>query len=135
MRPDPDDKLRVRLDKWLWAARFFKTRAQASEAVQGGKVHVDGRRVKPSYVVKPDDEIEIARHFPPLTVRVTGISDKRGAAVVAQTLYQELEESLARREQHQTQRKQLKALHAVPKHKPNKRERRQLLRWQRGGDS
>ena len=97
---------KVRIDKWLWAARFHKTRALASEAVQGGRVHVNGQRVKPARDVRLDDVIEITRPgHSPLTVVVRGISDRRGSATVAQELYTETDESIALRERDRMMRK------------------------------
>ena len=87
-----------RLDKWLWAARFFKTRTQAQEAVNGGKVHVDGDRVKPARAVRVGQMLEITRGEVMLTVRIEGLAERRGPAPVAATLYAETEESVARRE-------------------------------------
>ena len=100
------DAARVRIDKWLWAARFHKTRALASEAVQGGRVHVTGQRVKPARDVRLDDVVEITRPgHSPLTVLVRGISDKRGSATLAQELYVETDESIALRERDRMMRK------------------------------
>jgi ribosome-associated heat shock protein Hsp15 len=94
-----DEHVKVRIDKWLWAARFHKTRALASEAVQGGRVHINGQRVKPARDVRLDDVVEITRPgHSPLTVVVRGVSDRRGPASDAQELYTETDESVARRE-------------------------------------
>ena len=87
------DEHRVRLDKWLWAARFFKTRALAGEAVTGGKVHLQGHRVKPSRGVKIDDCFEIQRGYERFEIIVTAISARRGSASEAQALYRETEAS------------------------------------------
>jgi ribosome-associated heat shock protein Hsp15 len=78
---------RVRIDKWLWAARFFKTRALASEAVNGGKVHLDGQRIKSSHSVKIGDSYEIQRGFEKFVIVVEQLADRRGSASVARTLY------------------------------------------------
>ena len=88
---------KVRIDKWLWAARFFKTRALASEAVAGGKVHLDGQRIKPARAVKVGDRYEIQRGFERYIVVVDRLADRRGPASVAQGLYHETEQSLQRR--------------------------------------
>lgn len=90
---------KVRLDKWLWAARFFKTRSLATAAIEGGHAHLSGNRVKPAHSVRVNDEIIITRGTERMTVRVLTLSDKRGPAPVAQTLYEETPESVARREQ------------------------------------
>ncbi|MBC7780366.1 MAG: RNA-binding S4 domain-containing protein, partial [Proteobacteria bacterium] len=87
----------VRIDKWLWAARFFKTRTLAQDAVAGGKVRVNGERVKPAKDVKPDDAVDIRIGEFEWSVAVTGLADKRGSVQVAQSLYRETEASLARR--------------------------------------
>jgi ribosome-associated heat shock protein Hsp15 len=89
----------VRIDKWLWAARFFKTRSAAADAVLGGRVHVNGVRVKPAKDVRPGDAIEVTIGALRWTVAVTGVTDKRGPAAVARTLYDETPESVAAREQ------------------------------------
>jgi len=89
---------KLRLDKWLWAARFFKTRSLATTAIEGGRAHLNGARVKPAHTVRENDEVEISRGQEKLTVRVLGLSDKRGPAPQAQQLYEETAESIARRE-------------------------------------
>src|ERR1041384_1150640 len=89
---------RVRIDKWLWAARFFKTRSVATEAVVGGRVHVNGTRVKPAKEVCVGDTVEVTIGTVRHTVRVEGLSDKRGSATVAAALYTETPESIAARE-------------------------------------
>jgi ribosome-associated heat shock protein Hsp15 len=90
---------RVRIDKWLWAARFFKSRGAATEAVLGGHVQVDGERVKPAKEIAPGNVLDVRIGHLQWTVVVTGIADKRGPARVAATLYEETPESVARREQ------------------------------------
>ena len=101
-----DATAKVRLDKWLWAARFYKTRALATEAVNGGRVHVNGQRVKPARDVREGDEIEITRPgHSPRTVIVQGLSDRRGPATEAQGLYEETPESEAAREKDRLMRK------------------------------
>ena len=83
----------VRIDKWLWAARFFKTRSAATDAVLGGRVHVNGSRVKPSKEVGLADMVEVTVETLKRTVQITGLSDKRGPARVAASLYAETPES------------------------------------------
>lgn len=116
----------VRVDKWLWAARFFKTRALASDAVNGGKVHLGGQRIKASRSVKINDVFEIHRGFEKMTVVVQELSQRRGPASVAQTLYRETEESVALREKESEQRALARMQVPISDHKPNKRERRKL---------
>ncbi len=119
----------VRVDKWLWAARFFKTRSAAQQAVEGGKVKLNGERVKPAKDVRVDDELTIGIGAYEWTVRVVQLSDKRGPATVARTLYAEDEASRLRREEQIALRK-LAAEPAQERHgRPTKRERRQLERW------
>ena len=119
----------VRVDKWLWAARFFKTRSAAQQAVEGGKVKLNGERVKPAKDVRVDDELTIGIGAYEWTVRVVQLSDKRGPATVARTLYAEDEASRLQREEQIALRK-LAAEPAQERHgRPTKRERRQLERW------
>jgi ribosome-associated heat shock protein Hsp15 len=88
----------LRIDKWLWAARFFKTRALAAQAVKGGKVEVNGQRAKPAKMVRINDELRIRRDPYEYIVTVLGLTPKRGPASQAATLYQEFAESIQRRE-------------------------------------
>jgi len=119
----------VRLDKWLWAARFFKTRTAAQQAVEGGKVKVGGDRIKPAKEVHVGDELVIQIGVYAWSVRVLALSDKRGSATVARTLYTEDETSRAKREE-QTALRKFAAEPAQERHgRPTKRERRQLERW------
>ena len=117
---------RVRIDKWLWAARFFKTRSAATEAVLGGRVHVNGSRVKPSKEVSVDDMVEVTVESLKRTMRVTGLSDKRGPARIAATLYAETPESVAAQEQHRLERRLAKPLGADLGARPTKLDRRRL---------
>ncbi len=125
----------VRLDKWLWAARFFKTRRLAVEAIDGGKVKVDGVRAKPAKAIKPGAELSIRKGPYEHVVHVLGLSERRGPAKEAQALYAETPESVERRE---ALAAELKASSVpVPDSRPNKRDRRRLAEFkQRGrGDS
>lgn len=128
-RAEPSEAGRVRLDKWLWASRFFKTRALASEAVDGGKVHVNGERVKASRAVRPGDRLEIRRGAEVVDVRVLVLSEHRGPAAAAQTLYEESEESRARREAMAEQRRLVAAGVPRPSGRPDKRSRRRIIRF------
>ena len=121
---DRDDK--VRLDKWLWAARFFKTRALAKAAIEGGKVQHRGERCKPGKEPKIGDEYVIRSGFDERTVVVRALSVVRRGAPEAQLLYEETADSLARREQAAALRK-AGALGVQTEGKPNKKQRRQLL--------
>lgn len=117
----------MRVDKWLWAVRFFKTRSLAAQAVSGGKVHCNGDRVKPARMIKPGDQLTIHKDMYEWVVRVEGLSPRRLPAPDARKLYTETEESIAAREQRQQQNRLENALRAKPLHRPNKRERRQLV--------
>ena len=116
----------VRLDKWLWAARFFKTRSAATEGVLGGRVHLNGARVKPSKEVRVSDSVEITIGPVKRTVEVTGISDKRGPATVAATLYAETPESIAAREQSALERRAARPPGADLGARPTKLDRRRM---------
>ena len=120
------DMTTVRLDKWLWAARFFKTRSLASDAVDTGKVKVGGERVKPARSLRVGDELAIDNGAETWEVAVLGLSDKRGAAPVARLLYVETPASVARREQLAEQRKLFREPGSTIKGRPTKRDRRQL---------
>ncbi len=122
----------VRIDKWLWAARFFKTRGAASEAVLGGRIHVNGTRVKPAKEVRPPDLVEISIGELRWTVVVTGLADRRGPAKVAQTLYEETAESIAKRERLVAERRLARPLGAESGARPTKQDRRRLDALRRG---
>ncbi len=119
----------LRLDKWLWAARFFKTRKNATEAINGGKVHLNGTRVKPSRAVKVDDQLDITRDGFRYHITVTGLNDKRRPAKEAQRLYEESPDSIRAREQEREIRKLSNASVRQSDKKPNKKERRQMDKW------
>lgn len=119
----------VRIDRWLWAARFFKTRSMAQNAVAGGKVHVDGQRVKPARDVKPGDRLNITKGQLEFEVTVEALADKRGPAREAEFLYTETAESVQRREKVRTARK---TLPPAPEKRPDKRQRRRLQRIKEG---
>lgn len=120
------DSESLRLDKWLWAARFYKTRAIAADAVDGGKVHLNGERVKRARGIRVGDQVQV--RFGPFEQRVLvrGISERRGPATVASELYEELPDSIQAREAMATQRR----LESFPGSReigrPSKRERRQI---------
>ena len=120
---------RVRLDKWLWAARFFKTRSQAKAAVEGGKVQLGGQRVKVSREVAVGDILQIRQGWDEREVRVTGLSDQRRGAPEARLLYEESPASLARREAEAAARKAAGGMIDRPPGRPDKRQRRQIHRF------
>ena len=125
---------RIRLDKWLWAARFFKTRALAQEAVDGGRVHYEGQRCKSSREVKEGARLQVTTGFDTREVIVTGLSEKRGNATQAAALYEETPESVAKRTE-AAEKRRAEALSApVHDHRPDKHERRQLERLRRQDD-
>lgn len=120
---------KVRLDKWLWAARFFKTRALAGAAVTGGKVHLAGHRIKPSRTVKIDDCFEIQRGFERFEIIATDISARRGSAEQAQTLYRETDASVVKRAREAEKRKLAALARPRSEGRPDKKQRRQIHRF------
>ncbi|MGE8245623.1 MAG: RNA-binding S4 domain-containing protein [Stenotrophomonas maltophilia] len=114
----------VRLDVWLWAARFFRTRSLAKQAVETGKVDVAGQRPKSSRAVRVGEALQISRGDEVFDIQVLGLSEMRGPAPVAQQLYAESEASLARRSELRLQRAAAKNGYQPPEHKPDKRARR-----------
>ncbi|WP_353086215.1 S4 domain-containing protein [Stenotrophomonas sp.] len=114
----------VRLDVWLWAARFYRTRSLAKQAVETGKVDVAGQRPKSSRAVRVGEALQISRGDEVFDIQVLGLSDMRGPAPVAQQLYAESEASLARRAELRLQRAAAKNGYQPPEHKPDKRARR-----------
>ncbi len=120
-----------RIDKWLWTSRFFKTRALASDAVNGGKVHLNGQRVKAGRAVKIDDVLTIQKESVLYEVSIKGINKTRRPAKEASLTYEESEESCAKREQEQQIKKLASATRPVPKRKPGKREREQLRNFKK----
>lgn len=120
----------IRLDKWLWAARFFKTRALARKAVEGGKVHYNNERIKPSKIVHYGAKLKIRQGFVEKEVIVMGLTDKRGDATKALTLYSETPESLEKRAL-ETQKQKQSAVFQAPQTKPDKKQRRQLRELKR----
>ena len=119
---------RIRIDKWLWAARFYKTRAIAKQAIDGGKVHINGNRPKPSKEVEPGEKIRLRQGFDEKTVIVRALSNQRLGAKDAQELYKETEESIEDREKISQQRKKQPKHWASPE-KPNKKQRRQIQQF------
>ena len=122
--PTPEEIASVRLDLWLWAARFYKTRALAKQAIETGKVEVGGQRAKPSRSVRPGDVLQIVRGEERFEVEVLALSDARGPASVAQALYRESEASRLAREQARALRAAERNGFRAPETKPDKRARR-----------
>ena len=122
----------VRIDRWLWAARFFRTRSQAKAAVDGGHVRLDGARTKPAKDVKPGDTLTIRRGFAEYVVEVRSLSDRRGNAQAAALLYRETADSEQRRDAEAARRKMERAGLATTGARPTKRDRRQLTELKGG---
>ena len=122
----------VRLDKWLWAARLFKTRAQARAAVVGGKVDLNGHRAKPAKTLEPGDRLRVQRGQDVFVLTVREISDRRGPASQAQKLYEEDPASIAQREALAAERRARRVSDPTPERRPDKRQRRQIVRFRRG---
>jgi ribosome-associated heat shock protein Hsp15 len=118
----------VRLDKWLWAARFFKTRSSAAKAITGGKVQVNGHRPKRSSPVRAGDRVRIRRGLYEYHIVVRKLSEHRGPAEVAQTLYEETTESIRGRERMRLHKRAQPTFSFRDKGRPSKKERRQLRR-------
>jgi len=116
----------VRLDKWLWAARFFKTRAQAKSAIEGGHVHLNGARGKASKDLRLGDKLEIQRGLTKVTVNVTLLTDRRNNAKTAATMFKETEVSIHEREIDAARRKMERAGLKIPSSRPSKKDRRAL---------
>ncbi|OYW91109.1 MAG: heat-shock protein [Alishewanella sp. 32-51-5] len=122
------DDNKIRIDVWMWAARFYKTRSISRTAIQSGKVTYNGQKCKPGKVVEVGAVIRFRAGFDEKEVVVKELSKQRGSAPIAQTLYEETEESLIQREKNQEARK-LNVFHSPrPDHKPDKKERRELLK-------
>jgi ribosome-associated heat shock protein Hsp15 len=117
---------KIRLDKWLWAARFFKTRSMASQAVTGGKVHVNDQRVKPARMVQIGDELRISRNESIFIVKVLALSESRRSATLARLLYEESAESIKAREEESEFRRMTRTGYSAPAGRPGKRDRRKI---------
>jgi len=131
-KPAVEDAFRLRIDKWLWAARFFKTRSLAAQAVEGGRVQLNGARVKPAKELRPGDELRIAAGNQEWVVTAKKLSDRRGSAQVARELYAETEESRARREAAIAARRDHVEPASEIRGRPTKREGRRLRRFTEG---
>jgi ribosome-associated heat shock protein Hsp15 len=124
----------VRLDKWLWAARLYKTRSLATVAINGGRVHVNGARVKPSRDARVGDIVSLTRGEDPMELTVRTLSDKRGRATEAQTLYDETPGSKELRAERSLLRKSRALENPAPEKRPDKRSRRNIIRFTKRGD-
>ncbi|MEI7680787.1 MAG: RNA-binding S4 domain-containing protein [Betaproteobacteria bacterium] len=127
-----DNARGVRIDKWLWAARFFKTRSLAQTAVSGGKVRLKDERVKVAKEVKVGDTLSVRIGEYEWGVVVTALSEKRGSAEIARTLYEETADSIAKRLAQIAERRAEVSVWGERKGRPTKRERREVEKWQRG---
>ena len=133
--PDTGARLQVppptlRIDRWLWAARFFKTRSSAAAAVSGGKIHINGQRTKPAKAVREGDRLDIRRGDLRWEITVLATAERRGPASVARTLYEELPESVERRERERAERRERRL--AAGAGRPTKRDRRRFEQYQPG---
>ena len=126
---DDDDKIRI--DKWLWAARFYKTRNLSKQAIDGGKIHCDGQRIKPSKEVTVGLVLTIRQDLDEKTVVVKALSAQRRGAPEAALLYEETEESKTLREKRSAERKAGLGNYIISDHRPSKKERRHIHRFQR----
>ncbi|RBW49193.1 ribosome-associated heat shock protein Hsp15 [Marinobacter sp. F3R11] len=129
MTASTSDDQRVRLDKWLWAARFYKTRSLAKEAVEGGKVHYNNQRCKPGRIVEPGATLTLRLGLLEKVIIVDDISERRRGAPEAQKLYHETEESVKKREDLSWQRKTMQAAQLPPARRPSKKDRRNIQRF------
>ena len=128
----PDQALsKVRIDKWLWAARFFKTRSLAKQAIDGGKVHMDGQKIKASREITVGCCLVVRQGWDEKEIAVLKLSENRGPAPVAETLYQETPASIVRREKEAEQRRASQQFAERPVQKPNTRQRRHIHRFKR----
>jgi len=125
---------KVRIDKWLWAARFYKTRSLAKQAIDGGKVHCEGHKVKPSKDICVGQTLTLRQGWDEKTIEVLLLTEQRRGAPEAQLLYAETEESIRRREAETEQRRIMRGPGVRSDHRPNKKERRQIHRFQNIND-
>ncbi len=126
---DNNTALKVRLDKWIWAARLTKTRALARDLIQAGKVHYNGQKSKPGKIVELGALIKVPAGWDVKEVEVTGIEEKRQPAKLAELMYQETADSVAKREQNQLARKMQTFHSPKPEHRPDKKQRRELIKF------
>jgi len=122
----------VRIDKWLWAARFFKTRAQASKACDLGRIHSNEIEAKPARDVRVGDMLRIKNEGGEFHVEVLQLSEMRGPASIAQTLYRETEASKEKRQREAAERKAMQQYAPLPERRPSKRDRRRIIQFRSG---
>ncbi len=120
---------KLRLDKWLWAARFFKTRSLAKQAIEGGKVQLEGQRVKVSKEISVGDQLRVRQGWDERDIEILALSDQRRGAPEAQKLYRENEDSIRRREEAAQARKAAGGMLHRPEQRPTKKQRRQIHRF------
>lgn len=130
-RDEVDNQDNQRLDKWLWAARFYKTRSLAVEAINGGKVHANGHRAKPSRNIRPGDQLVISQPPYEYSIKIVGLQKQRRPASEAQQLYQETAESRSKRELLREQIKNEPLGFRDQKGRPSKRDRRHIIKFTR----
>jgi ribosome-associated heat shock protein Hsp15 len=123
----------LRIDKWLWAARFFKTRALASKACDLGRILFNGHEAKPSREVHAGDKLEVKNEGGEFLIEVLALSQMRGPAAMAQTLYRESEASMAARAKAAAESKAMRQFAPLPAHRPSKRDRRRIVQFRGGG--
>jgi ribosome-associated heat shock protein Hsp15 len=133
-KPDSSKDIKIRLDKWLWAARFYKTRATAKNAIEGGKVQYEGQRSKVSKVVELGAKLKVRQGFEEKTVVIKVISDQRRGAAEAALLYEETAESIKHRMDEAERRRKFSKANPLFDHKPNKKERRQIHKFRDDND-
>jgi ribosome-associated heat shock protein Hsp15 len=131
---DNSKEIKIRLDKWLWAARFYKTRATAKNAIEGGKVQYEGQRSKVSKVVELGAKLKVRQGFEEKTVVIKVISDQRRSAAEAALLYEETVESIKQRMDEAERRRKFSKANPLFDHKPNKKERRQIHKFRDDND-
>ena len=129
-----DSDIRVRIDKWLWAARFYKTRSLGADAVEGGKVQVNGERVKPAKGLKAGDTLAIRNGHFAWQITVLALSERRGSATEASKLYSESDQSRKEREEKSALLKVERQAHPFPGGRPTKKQRRQIIRFTQDND-
>jgi ribosome-associated heat shock protein Hsp15 len=122
----------VRMDKWLWAARFFKTRALAAKACDLGRIQSNGIQAKPAREVRPGDRLQVTNEGGKFEIEVLGVSETRGPAAAAHKLYLESEESHKARQILAEERKTLREFAPLPERRPSKRDRRRIIQFRRG---
>ena len=129
MTQDAAQRQKLRLDKWLWAARFFKTRSLAKAAIDGGKIHLGGNRVKVSREISVGDILQIRQGWDEKVVEIKALSGQRRGAAEAQLLYEETEASIKKRESEAAARKAAGGMIDKPANRPTKKQRRQIHRF------